>query len=43
MYRYLSRLVIYRNIEKNSILFEIADILERWQKQKAEKRRKKAE
>ena len=28
MYRYLSRLVIYRNIEKNSILFELAGILE---------------
>lgn len=37
MYRYISKLVIYRNIEKDSILFELADILEQWQKQKAEK------
>ena len=37
MYRYLSKLVIYRNIEKNSILFELADILEQWEKKKAEK------
>ncbi len=37
MYRYLSKLVIYRTIEKNSILFELADILEQWQKKKAEK------
>lgn len=37
MYRYISKLVIYRTIEKNSILFELADILEQWKKQKAEK------
>ena len=37
MYRYLSKLVIYRNIEKDSILFELADIIEQWQKSKAEK------
>ena len=37
MYRYLSKLVIYRTIEKNSILFELADILEKWQKNKADK------
>ena len=37
MYRYLSKLVIYRNIDKNSILFELADIIEQWKKQKAEK------
>lgn len=37
MYRYLSKLVIYRNIEKDSILFELADILEQWEKQKADK------
>ena len=37
MYRDLSKLVIYRNIEKNSILFEMADIMEQWEKQKADK------
>ena len=37
MYRYISKLVIYRTIEKNSILFELADILEQWKKQKADK------
>ncbi len=37
MYRYLSKLVIYRTIEKDSILFEVAAVLEQWQKQKAEK------
>ena len=37
MYRYLSKLVIYRTIEKDSILFELADILEQWEKKKAEK------
>jgi len=37
MYRYLSKLVIYRNIEKNSILFEMADIIEQWEKNKADK------
>ena len=37
MYRDLSKLVIYRNIEKDSILFELADVLEQWQKKKAEK------
>jgi len=37
MYRYLSKLVIYRNIEKDSILFELAEILEQWQKKKTEK------
>ena len=37
MYRYLSKLVIYRTIEKDSILFELADILMQWQKKKAEK------
>ncbi len=37
MYRYLSKLVIYRTIEKDSILFELADILEQWQKKKIEK------
>lgn len=37
MYRYLSKLVIYRNIEKDSILFELSDILEQWQKNKTEK------
>lgn len=37
MYRYLSKLVIYRTIEKDSILFQIADVIEQWQKQKAEK------
>ena len=34
MYRYLSKLVIYRTIEKESILFELADVLEQWQKKK---------
>lgn len=37
MYRYLSKLVIYRTIEKDSILFRLADVMEQWQKQKAEK------
>ena len=37
MYRDLSKLVIYRTIEKDSILFELADVLEQWQKKKAEK------
>ena len=37
MYRYLSRLVIYRNIEKESILFELADVMEQWQKKKADR------
>ena len=37
MYRYLSKLVIYRTIEKESILFELADVLEQWQKQKTDK------
>ncbi len=37
MYRYLSKLVIYRNIEKDSILFKLADIIEKWQTKKAEK------
>ncbi len=37
MYRYLSKLVIYRNIEKDSILFELAAVLEQWQKRTAEK------
>lgn len=37
MYRYLSKLVIYRTIEKDSILFQFADVMEQWQKQKAEK------
>ena len=37
MYRYLSRLVIYRNIEKDSILFELAAILEKWEKKKTDK------
>ena len=37
MYRYLSKLVIYRNIEKDSILFELADSIERWQTKKSEK------
>ncbi len=37
MYRYLSKLVIYRTIEKNSILFELADILEQWQNKNAGK------
>ena len=37
MYRYLSKLVIYRSIEKNSILFELANILEQWHQKKTEK------
>ncbi len=37
MYRYLSKLVIYRTIEKDSILFQLAEVIEQWQKQKAEK------
>ena len=37
MYRYLSKLVIYRTIEKESILFELAGILEQWEKKKTEK------
>ncbi len=37
MYRDLSKLVIYRTIEKDSILFQLADIIEQWQKKKAEK------
>ena len=37
MYRYLSKLVIYRNIDKNSILFELAETMELWKKHKAEK------
>ena len=37
MYRYLSKLVIYRNIEKESILFELADTIEQWQKHRADK------
>ncbi len=37
MYRYLSRLVIYRNIPKDSILFELADVMEALDKQKIEK------
>lgn len=37
MYRYLSKLVIYRTIEKDSILFELAGILEQWEKKKTEK------
>ncbi len=37
MYRYLSKLVIYRNIDKNSILFELAAIMEQWEKQKADR------
>lgn len=37
MYRYLSKLVIYRNIEKDSILFQLAEIIEQWQKQRADK------
>ena len=37
MYRYLSKLVIYRTIEKDSILFQLADSLEQWEKQKADK------
>lgn len=37
MYRYLSKLVIYRTIEKDSILFQLAEVIEQWQKQKTEK------
>lgn len=37
MYRYLSKLVIYRNIEKNSILFELAEVLEQWQKKETDR------
>ena len=37
MYRYLSKLVIYRTIEKDSILFQLADIFEQWEKKKADK------
>ena len=37
MYRDLSKLVIYRTIEKDSILFALADVLEQWQKKKVEK------
>jgi len=37
MYRYVSKLVIYRSIEKNSILFELANILEQWHQKKTEK------
>lgn len=37
MYRYLSRLVIYRNIEKNSILFQLADAMEDYEKGRLDK------
>ena len=37
MYHYLSRLVVYRNIEKDSILFQLAEIVEQWEKQKADR------
>ncbi len=37
MYHYLSRLVVYRNIEKDSILFQLAEIIEQWGKKKADK------
>ena len=37
MYRYISKLVIYRTMEKDNILFEVAGILEQWQKRKIEK------
>lgn len=37
MYRQLSRLVIYRNIDKDSILFSLADAMEKYEKQRADK------
>ena len=37
MYRYLSRLVIYRNIEKDSILFHLADAMEDYEKGRLDK------
>ncbi len=37
MYRYLSRLVIYRNIEKDSILFRLADAMEDYEKGRLDK------
>ena len=37
MYRYLSKLVIYRNIDKHSILFELADSMERFDKQQTDR------
>ncbi len=37
MYRYLSKLVIYRNIEKNSILFELARAMEAYEKKTADR------
>jgi len=37
MYRYLSKLVIYRTMEKDNILSALAGILEQWEKRKIEK------
>lgn len=37
MYRQLSRLVVYRNIDKNSILFSISDAMEAYEKGRADK------
>lgn len=37
MYSYLSRLVIYRNIDKNSILFQLAEIIRDWHNETIEK------
>lgn len=37
MYRQLSRLVVYRNIDRNSILFSVADAMEAYEKGRADK------
>lgn len=37
MYRQLSRLVIYRTIEKDSILFSLAHVMEEYEKERADK------